>query len=505
MFNFRSVFSFDADLASSKKQTYLTSKLDNFVEDENGIATVWSMFWLILCFSISGLAIDVTNAWKVHAILQSTADVSALAGAYELSTADNEDIEVLVEAEANEYASFNMLPTRYGDVLSDQDIIVGWWDKNDRTFTALVEPIDPDDARGPVNAVRTVTRQTGANGTSAVGTFFLRFVGFDRFSVVTAATAKMFTAKCDYDGIMSDGFVAMSTDQHFIDEYCIHGEEGINISQANVFDIGTVASMANLNNCGPSEGHCLDSANEGIEAALQEKSLRYSKAAHIDDYLESMPSYDDGDVNTSVTRYITSILLEGQKTVPLVGSFVRNDIPVSNRNQFDMSLLIPGRINVIQCPRDGYNVNLSFDSNNAAESILVSNMIVVGDGCDFSFDSNTKYEDSIIATNATGNQTFSGSAGVVLGRNDGCTQGGEVTLITKGSVGFAAKLSAFDLEIIAEQEVHLAAHANETSIHVGTSISSGGDVKITTGHTFAGCAGQTESVWDIVKSWALVL
>ena len=170
-----------------------------------------------------------------------------------------------------------------------------------------------------------------------------------------------------------------------------------------------------------------------------------------------------------------------------------------------MDLLIPGRINVIQCPRDGWNVNLSVDNNGAPESVLYTDMIIVGEGCDFTFDSSTRYEDSIIATTATGNQTFSGSSGVVLGRDDDCTEGGEVTLITKGSVSFAAKLSAFDLEIIAEEEVHLAAHANETSVHVGTSISSGGDVKITTGHTFKGCAGQTVSVWDEVRSWALVL
>ena len=81
MRNFRSVFSFGASNAPSKKHRIFAGKLKSFSKDENGIVTVWAIFWMIICFALSGLAIDVTNAWKAHAILQSTADSAALAGA----------------------------------------------------------------------------------------------------------------------------------------------------------------------------------------------------------------------------------------------------------------------------------------------------------------------------------------------------------------------------------------------------------------------------------------
>ena len=101
----------------------IVNKFHHFIQNEDGIATVWSVFWLILCFSISGLAIDTTNAWKVHQILQSTADTAAHAGALELGTVENDLIVGAVRDAANQYASLNMHPHRVRDVLDDSDII----------------------------------------------------------------------------------------------------------------------------------------------------------------------------------------------------------------------------------------------------------------------------------------------------------------------------------------------------------------------------------------------
>ena len=87
--------------------------------------------------------------------------------------------------------------------------------------------------------------------------------------------------------------------------------------------------------------------------------------------------------------------------------------------------------------------------------------VLVGIGCDFVFDSSIIYEDATFVTNATGRQTVSGAAGVVLGKNDGCTQGGEVVVITQQS----SKLTMRNSSSLATCILHLTpmqiAHTSE--------------------------------------------
>ena len=501
MTSFRIVFSWRTPSPAPENKNRILKPFRDFSKDEDGIATVWSMFWLIICFALSGLAIDATNAWRVQQILQSTADSAALAGSIELQTVDNDAIEALVEFQANRFAALNMGTGRYGDVLINQDITVGYWDDVAHTYT----PYDSENVThvAPVNAVQTITRQNETQN-HAVGTFFLRFVGFDQFAISTKATAKIFTAKCDFDGILAQGSVKLSTKQSFLDEYCVHGELGIDISQDNYFEEGTIADMADLSTCGPSEDHCVDDANLGIEDALRQMTLSGGKASKIDDYYDGLlpggaylPEYF-ADANGDIHLFDGS---DGSK----VEFFPKANDPL------DVTLLKEDVVNVIKCPKDGFDVKLGLPKD--VDPITLKNIVIVGDGCDFIFDSSVSMENAIVATNATGNQTFSGSSGVHLGTNDNttdadgnnvCHQGGEVTLITKGSVNFASKLNGYDLEIIAKDDVHIAAKANDMGVHIGTNISAGGDVQITTGHTFHGCEGRTVSLFDPIMSWALV-
>ena len=530
MFCFRSVFSFDASTASSKKQFDIVDKLEDFSEDEGGIATVWAMFWLILCFSISGLAVDVTNAWKVHAILQSTADITALAGAYELSNHENVFIEEKVEAQANDFASLNMNPTRYGDVLSNPDIRVGYWDGTE------FKPMTDTSANTKLaNAVQTITRQTGVNGTSAVGTFFLRFVGFDRFNVVTSATAKIFVQKCNYDGLIAAGQVKLSTGQRFYNEFCVHGEEGIFAAQDNFFDVNTVASAPTIEGCGQNAGKCTDSANEGFNAAFRIQTLLggseqpdgsvalTGKPGRIDKYLASLSGVGFGTEPHSdkyVPDYINNPVPVG---INLSGNTTLSDEIAAYNASLGLTGLgfIKGTTYVVTC-RTGKSVDLSPTKPEDWSSI--SEVVIVGKGCDFSFDPGISYHDLIVATDSTSQTSFhanSSQTGVVIGMNDPddpCdakkVEGqltGAVTLITKGSARFAAKLSAFDLEIIAEKNVLLAASPNnpqnpsDENMHIGTSVSAGGTISVTHNHSFYGCPGNGMSLFDPVLSWALVL
>lgn len=465
-------------------------KTISFVRNEDGIATAWSIGWLILCFSIAGLSIDVTNAWKVKQFLQSTADVSAHAGGLELGSVGNDKILEVVTAAANKIAAQNMNTSRYGDVLIDNDIQVGTWNGNTKVFT----PMASGSTTIP-NAVHVVTRQDGITSAS-VGTFFLRFVGFDAFTVAAAATVESFVSQCEKDGILAAGDVKMSTQQRFLGEYCVHGELGIDVSSANYFESGTIASMKDLSTCGPSEVHCTDESNEGIEEALRQGSMTLGKVLRIDDYIAQL--------RQPHIAIVEDVFPE---------TFVRADARVINLNPrtFDPAVdLVPGNVYTFDNCTPGQNIHFTTSlvnnngngTDNGEETVsprmTISNIVIVGQGCDFIFDQTITFEDAVFATTSTSNQTISGSANAVLGRNDRCAQGGEVSVITKGDINFAAKLEAYDLQMIAAGDVHLASHGNDgDSIHVGTNIYTGGDVDITTKHTFEGCRGLTDPSLDV--------
>ena len=465
----------------------LIQKTKSFIRNEDGIATAWAIGWLILCFSIAGLSIDATNAWKVKQILQSTADMASHAGGLELGTVGNDGIEAAVSVSANEYAALNMKPGRYGDVLVDADIAVGYWDPAAHVFTELaVGNIEP------ARSVRVVTRQDGVNS-SKVGTFFLRFIGFDAFTVSTLSIVESFVSICEKDGLKARGTVRMSTQQAFLGRYCVHGNGGIDVSDLNFFDDGSIASMADLNDCGPDITHCTDEYNPGIEDALtQDSSQTFGKVLRIDETIANLQNpYSD---TISDLTYIDPLL----------------PVQYIAAADFDASVLVPNSIHVVTCTRVGDDLNMggltTLLSNRGGttndgtatieQDITVSEVVVVALGCDFAFDSTISYEDATFATTSTSRQTVSGSAGVVLGRDDNCADGGEVAILTKGDVNFAAQMNAFDLEMIVEGDVGLASLGNNgNSVHQGTSIMAGGDINVTTQHTFSGCY-DTETTLD---------
>lgn len=107
-----------------------------------------------------------------------------------------------------------MPESRYGDVLSDADILVGYWDPVTRTFSPMVI----NDTRGIVNAVKVTTRQDSAQN-HGVGTFFLRFAGFYEFTIATDSVVTMLEERCYFDGLIAAGHVKLSTQQNFLDEY----------------------------------------------------------------------------------------------------------------------------------------------------------------------------------------------------------------------------------------------------------------------------------------------
>lgn len=221
-----------------------------FLHAEDGASTVLAIFWFMLFCALGGLAVDITNGFRVQGMMQATADAAAHAAVMDLPD------ETTAEDRALAYTEINMPADIHGTVLVREDIEIGVWDPNTRTFAGGVTP---------ANAVRVTlhsTRQTG----NSVPTSFLRIIGLDDWNVSVAATA----AYSLPDDCLGNGFVARgwietgSTSQYY--GVCIHGEEYVKFGSGNTYDDSTEVSMLDLNDLEAG------SDNEGLEEALYERS-----------------------------------------------------------------------------------------------------------------------------------------------------------------------------------------------------------------------------------------
>jgi Flp pilus assembly protein TadG len=156
-----------------KKWLHRYNSPRQLIHDENGGALIVFGVSLAALMGVATLAIDAGHAYVMHNRLQSTADAAALAAA----TAFPDEAEA--KSLAQEYSEKNMPLLAHGDVLIDQDVVVGNWDRNTRTFTP---------GGSPMNAVRAITRRTAENQ-NAVRLFFAGTFGVQQMDVVASSIA----------------------------------------------------------------------------------------------------------------------------------------------------------------------------------------------------------------------------------------------------------------------------------------------------------------------------
>jgi Flp pilus assembly protein TadG len=89
------------------------------LSDEDGVGTVWWVFWMIIFLMFGGVAADSSNAWRMRAELQATADAAAHAGVIDLPN------QTAAAAAADGIAAKNMQSAEHGDVLTAAEIEFG--------------------------------------------------------------------------------------------------------------------------------------------------------------------------------------------------------------------------------------------------------------------------------------------------------------------------------------------------------------------------------------------
>jgi hypothetical protein len=431
----------------------------DFVRDEFGGGTVMGLMWFMALVGICGLAVDSTDGLRNKTGLQATADASALAAVIDLP---NNGAAV---ASAVSYSVDNMATGTNGNVLDPADVTIGLWDPVTRTL---------DTAAAVPDAVMVTVHRSTSNS-NALPTNFLRIAGFQSWNVTAQAVAQRFTPKCLQDGLTARGIVNISSNNGFVNEICIHGQQGVEMQNHNSHESGVTVSMPNpgAQLTIPTGGM---ESNPGLPAALRENILDPRDVNHVDEIMAAMID----------------------PTSPLIPSYIHTNEPVIVvDDKFDLSTVQPHRIYHVDCKP---NKTASIPSNTT-----IIKVVIIAD-CEITVGSGAVLFDVVLGSRSGGNKKIENanigfSANVMLGLPDNCNPGGGVTLLSNATIHTSSSMQINGVQMIAAGDIDLGSSAHGIN---GISAQAGGDINMSSNNAFGLCSGGAPQV-ALVPYYRLVL
>ncbi len=213
----------------------LSSRLRRFGRDERGAASVWALFWTMMMMIVSGFTLDVANAYRIKALLQATADASALAAVRLLPDED------AARQAAIALASINMPADEHGQVTNAAMIEIGSWRGENGVFVV---------GHPAADTVRVATARGGAGGLP-VPTFLVGLLGRDDWHVAASSTARARAAGAGQMQNLCPGALILSADtlqfggsNELNEGVCVHGENGVHFGGGDFFDEDARVSAA---------------------------------------------------------------------------------------------------------------------------------------------------------------------------------------------------------------------------------------------------------------------
>ncbi len=429
-----------------------------FLNDEHGAGTIMGLLWFILLVGITGMAVDVTDGFRNRTMLQATADSAALAAAIDLP--ENSAAAV---ATAVSYAVDNMGTELNGSVLDPGDVLVGLWDGATQSL---------DQTAAIPDAVMVTVHRSAANS-NALPVNFLRIIGLQTWNVTAQAVAQRFIPDCLRDGLIAREIVDMSSNNGFVNEICIHGEQGVDIQSNNYFETGVNVTMPDVDGMLeiPASGM---TSNIGLPEALRENHLDPRMVNHIDEIIQGVLDKDPKvvpwyiDLNWDVEDVATG---------------------------FNFSNAVPHHIYHVACPPMR---NLVLPAG-----ILLDKIVLIAD-CQVSIGANSTVYDSFIASRSgpnpgngsmnIGDANITVAAGVQLGKPDNCAEGGGVQLFSNATIHTSSTTSIDGVQMVALGDIFLG--ARDMGIN-GISAQSGGTIKMTSNNMFGLCSGGTPDLFTV--------
>lgn len=413
-----------------------------FLGDEGGGGTLWGLFWFMLLVAFAGLSVDTTDGFRNQTMLQATADAAALAAVIDLPRSEN-----AVES-AVEYVEKNLPSEQYGTVIVPEDVVTGIWDVETRTF-------EVDDTYPDAVAVR--VSMSFARGNPVLANF-LRIIGLDGWDIEARAIAQRFIPQCYTDGLVARGYVDASSNNAYYNNFCIHGQQGVNMQNGSYFQLGTSVSMPDLSMLEiPTDGL---TSNPGLDDALREGSLDPRMVDHVSGIMDNLldprsplqPIYIDEtlpvievdcnfDFATAETKRIYHVLCEDNKQVQIPGGTLTHKVVIIAESQ----IKIPA------------NAQLQ-------DVVLASRADIKNDGANIHF-----------------------SSGAELGRPDDCQPGGGVQIFSTENVFLSSSITWNGVQVVSTMNVELG--ASDEGVR-GLAVQAGGNITLTSNNQFGLCNGD---------------
>jgi hypothetical protein len=396
-----------------------------FRDDEDGVGTVWSIFWLIVFLAIGGLAVDSANARRNKEILQTAADSAAAAAVLEIA-----DLDEAREA-AIEMADLNLAMIGSDDVLSEENIVFGVWDSEDHTFT---------ETESSPNAVKVYLAKTTATG-NAVPTFLLDIVGINSWDVSASSIVMVSgsTSSClDESGQPQYGLYAGNTfDTKSFNTYkdgiCVHGQQQLNMWRQNEYDDDVVLTT-NVQ----SEIDYILTAKIPHHTEANQNNLRAALEK------DSIVSLEPGAVVSTITA-----IQNGTSTI--TPQFVSNMSIISKTRSEFQSLMtagtyLTGRVYYVTgCTTTGTSSSNTISvpsGRNLSDIVIVTN-------CRIAFAGTNTITNTLIATQNTSTTSIVGSSAITIGQSASCSTKGDAQFLTAGTMQFAQNTDVNGSKLVA--------------------------------------------------------
>ncbi len=413
--------------------------------DESGYVTPVSLLAFLATAVIGGLAVDLSSVVAARTQLQVAADLAAHAALYNRDIQTDPDV---AKQRALDLARDSMPSSRYGNIITVNDIEFGDFDPDTYTFTP-----NPSSR----NASRVVAFRVSER-TNSVSSFLLRLAGIDEWDIVRSAVFETYRPTCFREGLVGDNVVDVQSNNSYSNGFCVHSNQYVSVNSNNYYEPGTVVSMPDTGDIElPRSGY---ESNDGLYEALRPGKYRLRI---INQLVEG--KILEGMTDPKSPHYRSAYL--DPDADPLVNK-------VSWKNTLGATDFLQGHVNVIQC--GGKKVNLNGE--------LYENMVIIGYGCDFKFQNGSHLVNATLLTTHTGVKSIDAPNGLILGLDDGCKPGGDAQLITYGGVDVASGLEMYGSQILAAGPVSFEANAFGIK---GASIVSGDEIDGTSNSSFGFC------------------
>lgn len=152
----------------------------NRTGNKKGFVLVWFIILIPVVVLLALMAIDFGYMYMAKGQLQNAADSAALAGAAILTESNDIAHQGLARDAAVKFANANKTATQNVVINRDSDIVFGYWNSSNSTFTVNGSPI---------NAIQVRAARDAASAGGQVPIVFGRYFGWDKMGASATATA----------------------------------------------------------------------------------------------------------------------------------------------------------------------------------------------------------------------------------------------------------------------------------------------------------------------------